>query len=1039
MEAYHPLIIHSGRCWRRSQAFTFFWRWHQLILIRRLSRILFVYRTPHTHWTTGIAGTHSLRLSAVPISRSAIMPDIQMLEPIKDALRWVVSTLHLPTSFSFKRPHFNFITVHYMYMIGWAIVGSIMLFPPGLLSYTDSLFFAAGATTQSGLNTVDVNTLYLYQQVILMLVACVCNPIFINTVVVFVRLYWFEKRFKHIVREARNSRKTISRNKSQIKEEEDMGKVEAGVNGRHIKVLHHTTKPNGMSGTAANPHGLEKEFKEKMGLDQNSRSVTPTPPSGSVNSSAQGSSQETAREDGAPDVVGDKDEDPITKDPTGESEMPHHLGLNHSLANRDIKFADELPEPASNRRDSSPEERIPEPRQMSQHIAFVERQRQQKNQTQGTATLRIPGPRDFDRGDVPKELDSSEDHDLIRPPTRNTLNQTTTEHSHNSSDDQDEKQDRIKNRPRRGITIDIPDHPAHREREQTIEEEDEGDDQGRLRNSISKLMSPIKHRRTRSGGVNISDRKSTVGRTFTSLTTARSRDRMEDPMPYLSWQPTLGRNSQFVNLTAEQREELGGVEYRALKTLAKILIGYFVGFHILGMVVLLPWIIHTHWSSVPAEDGVNPAWWGVFTPASMFNDLGFTLTPDSMISFNTATLPLLLGSYLIIIGNTGFPCMLRFTIWVFSKLVPYGSSTWEELRFLLDHPRRCFTLLFPSKATWWLFWILVLLNGIDLIFFIILDLNDETVTSLPPGFRVLDGWFQAASTRTAGFACVNLADLHPAIQVSYLIMMYISVFPIAISVRRTNVYEEKSLGIWGGEEAADMNEPSYVGQHLRRQLSFDLWYVFLGFFIICIVEGDRLGDNGQYAFTMFAVLFEIVSAYGTVGLSLGYPTINASFSAEFRTISKLVIIAMMIRGRHRGLPYALDRAILLPSENLHKKEAEDATRRHERRNSIFVDADDAGLARRTTALQTPGSLNRRQTWEDGELDENGLPKQHLAMEGVDPMMAPGMTQRTLTRRGSGFSTVSKMEKHKHERSRSLAQFVAGGLSAGPTFSKEGRF
>jgi len=961
-----------------------------------------------------------------------------MLEPVKDAVRWVASALHLPKSFQWQRPHFNFITVHYMYMIGWAIACSIMLFPPGILDYTDSLFFGAGAATQSGLNTVDVNTLFLYQQVILMLVACVCNPIFINTMVVFVRLYWFEKRFKHIVREARNSRKTFSRNKSQIKEEEDLGKVEMGVNGREIQVLHHTTKPNGMSGTSAKASELQREFAEKMGLDLNPRSVTPTPPNGSASDSAPGSSEETAREEGHTGSAIDESGDTISRASSEQSSTPHHLGLNPRLTDRDIVFADELPEATSERHDSSSDDQTPRPRQMSQHIAFVERQRQQKNQTEGTATLRIPGPRDFDRGDVPKELDNGDGADLHRPQTRNTLKEYNSEQTHGSSEEHNEQisADDLPPRPRRGITIDIPDHPAHREREQTIEEEDEGEDGEGKRSAINKLISPLKHRRTRSGGVNISDRKSTIGRTFTSLTTARTRDKMEDPMPYLSWQPTLGRNSAFVNLTADQREELGGIEYRALKTLAKILIGYFVGFHLLGMVVFTPWIIYTHWRDIVTEDGVNPGWWGVFTASSMFNDLGFTLTPDSMISFNTATMPLLLGSYLIIIGNTGFPCMLRFTIWILSKMVPYGSSTWEELRFLLDHPRRCFTLLFPSKATWWLFWILVLLNGIDLIFFIILDLNDATVTSLPPGFRVLDGWFQAASTRTAGFACVNLADLHPAIQVSYLIMMYISVFPIAISVRRTNVYEEKSLGIWGGEETADESEPSYVGQHLRRQLSFDLWYVFLGFFIICIVEGDRLGDNGQYAFTMFSVLFEIVSAYGTVGLSLGYPTINASFSAEFKVISKLVIIAMMIRGRHRGLPYALDRAILLPSENLHKKEAEEATRRHERRNSMYVDADEAagggGLTTRTTGLQTPGSFRRGTTWEDGELDEHGLPKQHTVFEGVDP--GPGMRQR----RGSGFSTVSKMERHKHERSRSLAQFVASGLSAGPTFSKEGK-
>jgi hypothetical protein len=197
----------------------------------------------------------------------------------------------------------------------------------------------------------------------------------------------------------------------------------------------------------------------------------------------------------------------------------------------------------------------------------------------------------------------------------------------------------------------------------------------------------------------------------------------------------------------------------------------------------------------------------------------------------------------------------------------------------------------------------------------------------------LDGWFQAASTRTAGFSCLNLAELHPAVQTSYLIMMYISVFPVAISIRKTNVYEEKSLGVYEAVNEDDddtQGKISYVGTHLRRQLSFDLWYVFLGYFIIAITEGGRLMSGD---ISMFGVLFEIVSAYGTVGLSLGYPNTNTSLCAQFSVLGKLVIIAMMIRGRHRGLPYGLDRAVLLPSENLNRKEAEDAELRLQRRQS----------------------------------------------------------------------------------------------------------
>lgn len=44
-------------------------------------------------------------------------------------------------------------------------------------------------------------------------------------------------------------------------------------------------------------------------------------------------------------------------------------------------------------------------------------------------------------------------------------------------------------------------------------------------------------------------------------------------VPFLSRQVTIGRNSQFHNLTSEDREALGGIEYRSLKLLLKVVIG----------------------------------------------------------------------------------------------------------------------------------------------------------------------------------------------------------------------------------------------------------------------------------------------------------------------------------------------------------------------------------------------------------------------------------------------------------------------------------
>ena len=736
-----------------------------------------------------------------------------MLDPLIESWQWLGG--HLKDFFKW-RP--NFIMVHYMYMIGLTIVGSILLYPAGGMAYIDALFFAAGAATQSGLNTIDVNKLHTYQQIVLILMACVANPIFINTFVVFVRLYWFEKRFQHVISEARNRNKTRTRSRtvSEAKEDPDPARLETGVNGREIKVLHETNQPNGM--TMPDVRGEVNGLSDKEGVEHLMQSVSSASQNRDVKDSGESST-------------------------TGESTPPTFLGHNPMLK-REITFADEI---APQTRPSvsgsvSYSDRIPAPRSAEHHIAFLEKQRQ-KNQT----TLRIPGPRDFDRGDMPRELDSDEDGgELDNAITRDEAPRKASIYAGRKQSATPPEKDAEEH-------LNDDDHPVKREIAFDEPERPHRDNNTGLSTTSSRFnplhpLSSFRRRKDTHTPFNFNHTLSGLknSRTF-SFTKSQDRD-MPEPMPYLSWQPTIGRNSAFVDLTEEQREELGGIEYRSLKTLAAILFCYYIGFHIFGVIILVPWIVRSGtWGPVIDGDGQSRVWWGIFTPMSMFTDLGFTLTPDSMVSFQTAVLPLLLGSFLIIIGNTGFPCMLRFTIWISSKFVPRGSGIWEELRFLLDHPRRCFTLLFPSKATWWLFWILFLLNAIDLIFFIILDLNDEVVMALAPGFRVLDGWFQAASTRTAGFACVNLAGLHPAIQVSYLVMMYISVFPIAISVRKTNVYEEKSLGIFAGdEEDGDEENRSYVGQHLRRQLSFDLWYIFLGLFVIAIVEGSRLQNTNEY-------------------------------------------------------------------------------------------------------------------------------------------------------------------------------------------------
>lgn len=507
------------------------------------------------------------------------------------------------------------------------------------------------------------------------------NPITINTFVVFLRLYWFEKRFQHIAMEAKKARKSFgksfSKSKSQAVDDDAVDREERGVGGRAITVMHDTTKANGNGAQPVSIDGVLTEKASEANGNHEEHGVSTT----------SGESSQTSRSASVE-----------------ERDARHRsLGLESGPTHNTIKFADEV-----KRSDGYESIRMPQLRSTEEHLAVLKRQREDDQ-----VALRIPGPREQDQGMTPQQI---EDDELSRGLRRRASTFGESEADANTNDDIRGNGDHSPPQVKRGITIHEPTKPKDSEEHEGVE------DVVAMKHVFSPLKLRLPRVFTKENEDNLHKPKRT--NTFASIKRSLTREKEEDIMPYLSWEPTVGRNSAFVDLDERQREELGGIEYRSLKSLALVLVIYFWGFTIFGWISLLPWIrgVDTYGAVVTA-DGQSRTWWGFFTGTSAFNDVGFTLTPDSMISFQNAIWPLLCMSFLIIIGNTGFPIMLRFIIWVTTKYVPKGSGIWEELKFLLDHPRRCFTLLFPSSATWWLFWILVILNGVDLLFFIILDVS----------------------------------------------------------------------------------------------------------------------------------------------------------------------------------------------------------------------------------------------------------------------------------------------------------------------------
>ncbi|USP76206.1 hypothetical protein yc1106_03480 [Curvularia clavata] len=382
---------------------------------------------------------------------------------------------------------------------------------------------------------------------------------------------------------------------------------------------------------------------------------------------------------------------------------------------------------------------------------------------------------------------------------------------------------------------------------------------------------------------------------------------------YISFKPHLDSRGRFRDLSEADRMELGGVEYRALQALLLILIGYQIFWYLLGTTLLLPYAYRGNIQSVlySSQPGtINPGWWGFFQVVTEFANGGLNILNANFVPFSGYPYVLLVAATIAFAGQTQFPIFLRITIWGLKKMAPKQSRVNNTMGFLLQHPRRCFIYLFPARETLYLFFTQFAIDVTAWLCFEILNIGMPDVEALSTGTRILDGLFQASGLRTSGAYIISFSSLAPACLVAYLVIMYISIYPMTLTLRKTNTYEEKSIGL---EE--NNNNAGGIASHLQKQLAYDIWFQFLVFFLICCIERRHI-LNADPGFSVFSILFEVTSAYGTVGLSLGVPGKNYSLCGDFASLSKVVLLFAMLRGRHRGLPFAIDRSILLPGEEL---------------------------------------------------------------------------------------------------------------------------
>jgi len=255
-------------------------------------------------------------------------------------------------------------------------------------------------------------------------------------------------------------------------------------------------------------------------------------------------------------------------------------------------------------------------------------------------------------------------------------------------------------------------------------------------------------------------------------------------------------------------------------------------------------------------------WKSVFHSVSAFCNAGFSLQTDSLLPFQHNPGILFTFSTLIIIGGLGFGVLYWF---------------YEVITF--KHRRISFHVKIVFYST------IILLIGMTC--FILLFENSGALNNYSLIDKISNAWFYAVTPRTAGFNTISINSVSPVTRFITAILMFIGVAPGSTGggVKITTIFvlllTVRAL-MRGDREAQGFNFSISNGTIYRAAAVF-----FLG--IITCVLGYALLLATQ-SFSAESIAFETISAFGTVGLSMGD-------TAKLNIFGKIIIIILMFIGR----------------------------------------------------------------------------------------------------------------------------------------------
>ncbi|MBD2384122.1 TrkH family potassium uptake protein [Cylindrospermum sp. FACHB-282] len=287
-------------------------------------------------------------------------------------------------------------------------------------------------------------------------------------------------------------------------------------------------------------------------------------------------------------------------------------------------------------------------------------------------------------------------------------------------------------------------------------------------------------------------------------------------------------------------------------------------FEITGILLLLP-------AFVPDYGWNQGLWLAVFHSVNAWNNAGFSLFKDNLIGYQSSFLVVATITGLIIFGGIGYQVILDIYLWLRDRL----QKKTQALVFSLDFKVATSTTI-----------ILLLLGAIA--FFCIEFRNPETFSSLSLRDQLLVAWFQSVTPRTAGFNTIDIGKMTDAGLFITIALMFIGASPGGtgggIKTTTLRVLTSCTKAILQGKE-----EVLLYDRKIAISLILKAVGVLVGS-IATVILATILISLTDPKLEFIQILFEVVSAFATVGLSTGI-TSSVSIAA------KLILIITMYIGR----------------------------------------------------------------------------------------------------------------------------------------------